>query len=111
MPGHIKYQQGDAFQQIYLDAHGFIPAREFTTDFPLDARYLYQRQVDRIPSRFIRAYQLANGTWLARMTLDPSTVYEAWCHQRGYVCMIQEIGGFSIQAGESYWCCQLNWLL
>jgi len=102
MPGHIKHQQGDAFQQIYLDSHGFIPAREFTTDFPPDARYLYQRQVDKIPSRFIRAYQLANGTWLAGMTLDPSTVYEAWCHQRGYVCMIQEIGGFSIQAGESF---------
>ena len=36
------------------------------------------------------------------MTLDPSVVYEAWCHQRGYVCLIEEFGGRPIQAGESF---------
>tara|TARA_B100001123_G_C14563145_1_gene731136 strand:+ start:302 stop:538 length:237 start_codon:yes stop_codon:yes gene_type:complete len=36
------------------------------------------------------------------MTLDPSIVYEAWCHQRSYVCMIQEIGGWPIKSGESF---------
>ena len=36
------------------------------------------------------------------MTLDPSVVYEAWCHQRGYVCMIEEFGGRPIKAGESF---------
>ena len=36
------------------------------------------------------------------MALDPSIVYEAWCHQRGYVCMIQEIGGILIREGESF---------
>ena len=36
------------------------------------------------------------------MTLDPSVVHEAWCHQRGYVCMIEEIGGRPIRAGESF---------
>jgi hypothetical protein len=36
------------------------------------------------------------------MTLDPSAVSEAWCHQRGYVCMIEEFGGRPIQPGESF---------
>ena len=25
------------------------------------------------------------------MTLDPAEVAEAWCHQRGYVCLIEEL--------------------
>jgi hypothetical protein len=29
-------------------------------------------------------------------------VYEAWCHQRGYVSFIEEIGGKPIKAGESF---------
>ena len=102
MPGHIKHQQGDSFKQIYLDYYGYISAEEFATDFPPDARYLYQRQRKKTPTRFIRAYQLTDGHWLAGMTLDPSIVYEAWCHQRGYVCMIQEVGGWPIKAGESF---------
>ena len=36
------------------------------------------------------------------MTLDPSVVYEAWCHQRGYVCMIEEFGGRPIRPGQSF---------
>ena len=36
------------------------------------------------------------------MTLDPSVVHEAWCHQRGYVCMIEEFGGRPVKAGESF---------
>ena len=36
------------------------------------------------------------------MTLDPSIVHEAWCHQRGYVCMIEEFGGRPVKAGESF---------
>ena len=36
------------------------------------------------------------------MTLDPTVVSEAWCHQRGYVCMIEEFGGRPIKAGESF---------
>ncbi|MCS3920009.1 hypothetical protein Q2T83_02780 [Fervidibacter sacchari] len=36
------------------------------------------------------------------MPLHPPTVYEAWCHQRGYVSLIQEIGGWKVQAGESF---------
>ena len=42
------------------------------------------------------------GPWLAGMTLEPADVYEAWCHQRGYVCFIQEIGGRPIRAGERF---------
>ena len=39
---------------------------------------------------------------MAGMTLDPASVYEAWCHQRGYVCFIEEIGGIPIKPGESF---------
>jgi hypothetical protein len=54
----------------------------------------------------IRAYQVTQndkpGPWLAGMTLDPAAVSEAWCHERGYVCFIEEIGGRSVKAGESF---------
>ena len=93
MPSHIKHKKGDSFKQIYLSYYGYIAAEEFEIDFAPDTRYLYQRTKNHTPERFIRAYQLNNGYWLAGMTLDPSIVYEAWCHQRSYVCMIQEIGG------------------
>jgi hypothetical protein len=36
------------------------------------------------------------------MTLQPEVVWEAWCHQRGYVCFIQEIGGYRVRAGEAF---------
>jgi hypothetical protein len=54
----------------------------------------------------IRAYQVKvkgkPGPWLAGMTLDPSEVCEAWCHQRGYVCFIQEVHRRPVKAGESF---------
>lgn len=103
MPGHIKHQSGDTFEKIHLSYHGDIPSQAFSENFPPDRRYLYQRgQSSEIPQRFIRAYQLSSGVWLAGMTLEPSAVYEAWCHQRGYVCMIQEIGGWCVRKGESF---------
>ena len=108
MPGHVRHQRGDTFSRIYLSYHGILPAAEFFEDFPPDARFLYRRRADKVPERFIRAYQLrdaktgAGGPWLAGMTLDPSAVSEAWCHQRGYVCMIEEFGGRPIRAGESF---------
>ena len=39
---------------------------------------------------------------VVQMTLEPAAVYEAWCHQRGYVCMIEEFGGRPIKSGESF---------
>lgn len=102
MPGHIRHNSGDTFAQVYLSYHGCIPSQTFVEDFPPDTRFLYQRREDTVPQRFIRAYQLHNGLWLAGMTLEPSAVYEAWCHQRDYVCMIQEIGGKRVEAGESF---------
>jgi hypothetical protein len=36
------------------------------------------------------------------MTLEAGVVSEAWCHQRDYVCMIEEFGGRPIQPGESF---------
>jgi hypothetical protein len=105
MPGHIKHHKGDSFEAIYLSYHGFIPSEEFIEDFPPDAKFFYRRGVNPLPQRFIRAYKIrrpTGGPWLAGMTLNPSIVYEAWCHQRGYVCMIQEIGGYPIRRGESF---------
>ncbi|MBI3910372.1 MAG: hypothetical protein HY320_05495 [Armatimonadetes bacterium] len=106
MPGHLRHHGGDTFTQVFLSTQGLIPAAAFLQDFPPDARYLYHRDVDPIPGRLIRAYQVRlpdgrPGPWLAGMTLDPTVVCEAWCHQRGYVCFIQEIGGFRIHRGET----------
>jgi hypothetical protein len=108
MPGHIRHQRGDTFMQVYLSYHGKISASSFLRDFAPDEAFHYRRDSHDTPERFIRAYQLRDaasgeaGPWLAGMTLEPSMVHEAWCHQRGYVCMIQEIGGRPIEAGESF---------
>lgn len=108
MPGHIKHKGGDTFSEIYLSYLGRIPAGEFRKDFAPDERFLYVRNSGAIPRRMIRAYLIrdprtgADGPWLAGMTLDPSAVSEAWCHQRGYVCMIEEFGGRPIRPGQSF---------
>lgn len=100
MPGHIKHHGGDVFRQVYLSYHGTIPQYAFHQSFPPDARFLYRRNAKHLPKRLIRAMQLENGVWLAGMALDPAAVYEAWCHQREYVCFIEEIGGRDVKAGE-----------
>ena len=119
MPGHIRHSKGETFSEIYLsylpltnrmlDHQRTIPASAFFQDFAPDELFNYRRdRLDHVPARFIRAYRLRDpvtgtiGPWLAGMTLDPSVVHEAWCHQRGYVCMIEEFGGRPIQAGESF---------
>jgi hypothetical protein len=93
MPGHIKHKKGDTFEQVYLSyLDKPIPAAAFNDDFPPDAKYLYQRREGRVPARMIRAYQVKvggkPGPWLAGMTLDPAEACEAWCHQRGYICLL-----------------------
>ncbi len=108
MPGHIRHKRGDTFSEVYLSYLGRIPAKDFFDDFPPDERFLYTRNDRDIPKRMIRGYRLRDpttgsvGPWLVGMTLDPASVYEAWCHQRGYVCMIEEIGGRPIKPGESF---------
>jgi len=108
MPGHIRHSGGDTFEEVYLSYHGKIPSSEFAKDFAPEAKFNYRRDSNRVPERFIRAYRLRDpeagrlGPWLAGMTLDPDVVHEAWCHQRGYVCMIEEIGGRPVKAGESF---------
>lgn len=108
MPGHIKHKGGDTFSEVYLSYFGKIASSEFRDDFPPDAKFNYRRDKNSVPKRFIRAYRLRDpktgreGPWLAGMTLEPSVVYEAWCHQRGYVCMIEEIGGRVIKPGGSF---------
>ncbi|HUE72134.1 MAG TPA: hypothetical protein VMP01_14720 [Pirellulaceae bacterium] len=113
MPGHIKHKQGDTFSEIYLSYHGRIPSSEFFSDFAPDEKFNYRR--DRLenagkplPERIIRGYRLRDaatgkeGPWLLGMTLEPSVVSEAWCHQRGYVCMIEEFGERPTRAGEHF---------
>jgi hypothetical protein len=108
MPGHIRHDHGDTFSEVYLSYAGRIPAKEFLKNFAPDEKFIYIREKGKIPKRFIRAYRLRDpktgrdGPWLAGMTLDPSVVYEAWCHQRDYVCMIEEFGGRPVKEGESF---------
>ena len=107
MPGHIRHKNGDSFSYIYLSYFDkLIPSSAFDHDFGPDEKFLYQRHDDAIPQRMIRAYQVKlsgkPGPWLAGMTLDPAEVCEAWCHQRGYVCMIQEMHRRHVNAGESF---------
>jgi hypothetical protein len=107
MPGHIRHKGGDNFEQIYLSYHGKVPSTEFVKDFAPDEKFLYQRKEGgKVPERFIRAYQLRlngkPGPWLAGMTLDPNEVFEAWCHERGYVCFIEELHGRAVKAGETF---------
>jgi hypothetical protein len=107
MPGHIKHRKGDTFAQVYLSyLDKPVPAEAFADDFAPDTKYLYQRQEGKTPARMIRAYQVKGdgkpGPWLAGMTLDPEEVSEAWCHQRGYVCFIQELHRKKVKAGESF---------
>jgi hypothetical protein len=114
MPGHIKNRKGSGFEHVYLSYQdpSIIPSTEFLQDFAPDARFLYRRGVDPLPARFIRGYQVAPikgeaGPWLAGMTLNPSDVYQAWCHQRGYICMIEEIGGRATRPGTTFGACYL----
>jgi hypothetical protein len=108
MPGHIKHRLGDTFSEVYLSYYGRIPSSAFIKNFPPDEKFLYVRTEGQIPRRFIRAYHLRDprsakeGPWLAGMTLDPTVVSEAWCHERGYVCLIEEFGGRPIRPGESF---------
>jgi hypothetical protein len=107
MPGHIKHKGGDTFDSVYLSYVGKpIPASEFNENFGPDEKFLYKRDAKEIPERMIRAYRVKQGgkpgPWLAGMTLDPAETSEAWCHQRGYVCFIEELHGRKVKAGESF---------
>lgn len=116
MPGHIKHQEGDTFSEVYLSyfgKQGRVPAKEFLINFAPDERFNYRRERlekagDPLPERVIRGYRLRDpdtgksGPWLLGMTLDPAIVSEGWCHQRGYVCMIEEFGERPIQAGGHF---------
>jgi len=107
MPGHIKHHGDDTFAQVYLSYFDRpIPAKDFASDFPPDGRFFYRRgEAGKVPRRMIRAYQVKldrrPGPWLAGITLDPSAVAEAWCHQRGYLCLIEELHGGPVRAGET----------
>jgi hypothetical protein len=108
MPGHVRHVRGDTFGQVYLSyLDEAVPASAFFENFGPDEKFLYRRDdAAPPPKRMIRAYQVKlpggkPGPWLAGMTLDPSAVCEAWCHQRGYVSFIQELHRRPVKAGES----------
>jgi hypothetical protein len=115
MPGHIKHRGGSGFEHVYLSYNdpAVIPSTEFAHDFAPDEQFLYRRGVRPLPERFIRAYQVpppsgaGEGPWLAGMTLNPSDVYQAWCHERGYVCLIEELGGRLTKPGDTFGACYL----
>lgn len=107
MPGHVRHKGDDTFSEVYLSYFEKpIPAAEFSKDFGPDEKFLYQRKEGRIPDRIIRAQHVKvngnQGPWLAGMTLDPSAVSEAWCHQRGYASFIQELHGRPVKAGQNF---------
>ncbi len=110
LPGHLKHDAGKGFEHVYLSYadESFIPSTEFVAEFAPDERFLYSRGTSKRPDRFIRAYQTdlgpakGDGPWLAGMTLNSDDVSQAWCHQRGYVCMIQEIGGRAVKPGDTF---------
>jgi hypothetical protein len=116
MPGHIRHSGAMmSFDHVYLSYHepSILPSTEFQRDFPPDAKFLYQRGVSRLPERFIRGYQVdlgpgkEPGPWLSGMTLHPEDVAQAWCHERGYVCMIEELGGRPTKPGDTFGACYL----
>ena len=111
MPGHIKHRDGMGFDHVYLSYHdpAIIPSTEFVADFAARTQRLSStsRGERPLPERFIRAYQVTlpggdDGPWLAGMTLNPEDVYQAWCHQRGYVCLIEELGGQPTRPGDTF---------
>lgn len=108
LPGHVKHTRGDTFSEVYLSYHGRIKPESFVENFAPDEKFNYTRGVTKLPERMIRAYHIRDpktgkeGPWLAGMTLQPDVVSEAWCHQRGYICMIEEFGSRPIKAGESF---------
>jgi hypothetical protein len=104
MPGHLKHTRGDTFEEIYLSYEGRIPASNFFEDFAPDERHFYQRGAHPLPSSIIRARKIRGKSmpWLAGITLDPAIVCEAWCHQRGYVCFIEEIGRLPMKPRDSF---------
>jgi hypothetical protein len=114
MPGHIKHAEGMGFDHVYLSYNdpSILPSTEFVADFAPDEHYLYRRGSGRRPERFIRAYQVdlgegREGPWLAGMTLNADDVAQAWCHQRGYVCLIEELGGHPTKPGDTFGACYL----
>ena len=102
MPGHLRHDKADTFEEVFLSYYGTIPSSNFLTDFAPDARFMYRRDLGQLPESIIRAYKIRSGPWLAGITLDPRIVSEAWCHQRGYVCFIEEIGRLPVRIGDGF---------
>jgi len=105
-PGHVKAENIPRLEKVYLSYHGEIPVSEFDQTFPPDTRFFYQRTSPNIPERMIRAYRIRvqdkPGPWLGCLTLDPSMMWQGWCHRREWVCFIGLLGGVDVEPGESF---------
>jgi hypothetical protein len=72
--------------------------------------HIYRCGEQPLPERFISADQVTlsfgdEGSWLAGVPLRPEDLYQGWCHQRGYVCLIEELGGHP--PGDTFGACYL----
>jgi hypothetical protein len=114
-PGCVRHEKGDTFSEFYFSYLGgpdglHAPSSEFFEPFAPDEKFGYVRGKQPVPERFFRAYHLRDpktgkdGPWLGGLTLEPSTVYEAWCSMRpgGIIVVIEEFYGKPIKAGQSF---------
>jgi hypothetical protein len=110
----VRWIRMSLISNILLGYHDpeIIPSTEFVADFAPDKRFLYRRGERPLPERFICAYQVTlpdgdDGPWLAGMILNSEDVNKASCHQRGYVCLIEELGGQRSRPGDTFGACYL----
>lgn len=107
-PGHVKHDKGDTFEHVYLSYEGaYLPSTDFEYNAQPEEQYYYRRPTNRKPpSRMIRGYQVRQngkpGPWLLGTVFNPGDVSEAWCHQRGYISFITEIGGWPTKPGDTF---------
>ena len=108
MPGHIHHKDGDNFAQVYLSYHDKpIPAAAFKEDFAPDAQVPLSAQGGQgagaddpgLPGEAGRQAGAVAGRHDAR---PGGGRRKAWCHQRGYVCFIEELHRKKVKAGETF---------
>ena len=108
MPGHIKHNQGRHVQRGLSELPGrktdsgqrvLRPTSPRTRNSTTRATKRTCPSASSGPITCAIPRPAKTGPWLAGMTLNADIVSEAWCHQRGYVCLIEEFGGRPIKAG------------
>ena len=107
-PATSSTRTATRFEQVYLSyLDKPIPAAAFKDDFAPDEKYLYQRERRKRPAADDprlsgEAGRQAGAVAGGHDARPGGDVSEAWCHQRGYVCFIQELHGRPVKAGETF---------